>query len=226
MTDPVKCPDCGQTGTHAERCPRVANLPDCCPECGAKLGTPHAERCPLQFASTKTPDDRSKLEKTVEQWAADLASEIPKPRVEGWKTRLPMETTSKQRIVTPDGHGLGIASQIGTEISGPELLWREKLAKEPCLSCQSYSRDLFEEKDRAELALFLQREAKWDANAIKLVMDDPTQFGVCLAHSMDKDNLHITHARASCLHLYKPKKEGWLQSVGGKIFGGSKRFGM
>jgi hypothetical protein len=174
----------------------------------------------------KTPDDRSKLERTVEDWAAGLADAIPKPQVIGWKTRLPLEAEDKQRIIAPDGHAVGVRSQIATEKSGPEQLFEEKRQKEPCWSCRHYSRDQFEDKDRAELALFLQREAGWDPQAVRLILEDITAFGVCLAHSEAGDRLHITHKDASCLRLYQPRKKGWLQSFGGKVFGGSKRHGM
>lgn len=225
MTDPVRCPECGCTEQegHAERCPhnRRATL-EYCPECGARVGTLHAERCPFKEAP-KPADNRSKLEKTVEEWAQDLANEIPKPKVIGWKTKIPMETENKQHIIAPDGHRIGVKSQIATEKSGPEQLWEIKRQREPCWSCRHFSREQFEDKDRAELALFLQREAKWDKQAIKIILSDMTAYGVCLAHSADGSSLHVTHKDASCLRLYQPRKKGWLQSFAGKIFGGSRR---
>lgn len=233
MTEEVRCPSCGRTEKegHAERCPHnlVVKKGDetikCCPECGAPIGGVHAERCPFRQAP-KAPDDRNLMEKTVDDWAQKIADEIPKPITVGWNAKVPMITPDKQRIVAPDGHALGIQSQIGVVKSGTEQLWEIKRQKEPCFSCTHYSRDQFQDKDRAELALFLQREAKWDQQAIKLILDDPQAWGVCAAHSAGPDSLHVTHKNASCLRLYQPRTKGWLRSFGGKIFGGSGRHGF
>jgi len=236
MTDqaPIRCPECNRTEIegHAERCPHnhpvtsaTGQKIECCPECGGRIGQTHAERCPYREAP-KAPDERSKLEKTVEDWAQGLAEQIPKPQAIGWKTRIPVETENRQRIIAEDGHQIGIRSQIATEKSGPEILWQLKLQKEPCFSCAHFSREQFEDKDRVELSLFLQREAHWDEQAIRLILSDMTAYGVCLAHSEGADSMHVTHKNASCLRLYQPKKKGWLQSFGGKVFGGSKRHGF
>lgn len=223
----IRCPECNCTEQegHAERCPYNRKTIACCPECGAYVGGLHAERCPFK-EPPKAPDDRSTLERTVEDWAVNLADEIPKPRTYGWKTKLPIETESRQRIVAPDSRPLGMQSQIVVEKSGPAQLWETKRLSQPCFSCTHYSREQFKDKDRAELAIFLQREASWDPQAIKLILDDPQAWGICAAHSAGADSLHVSHRLASCLRLYQPKSKGWLRSLGGAIFGGSGRHGF
>lgn len=195
-----------------------------CPYCGEV--DKHAERCPVREPPPPPKPKITKLEATVDEWAERIASDIPKPHTFGWKPNLPVQTADGRQIVKPDGTPVGMQSEVKVTKSGAELLWQEKLRREPCKSCAHYSREMFEDKDRAELAIFLQREAKWDVQAIYSIIDNIMDFGVCLAHSEGADKMHVTHKDASCLHLWEPKSKGWIKSFGSFIAGGSKRHGF
>ena len=201
MPEPLRCPLCHEVGKHAERCPGREQ--------------------------EKAPEPKqSKLEATVDDWAQRIASDIPKPQSFGWTPRLPVQTSDGGRVVGPDGRPAGMKSKVVVNKTGAELLWEEKLKTENCALCAHYSRDLFEDKDRAELAIFLQREAHWEPEAVQTILgDDFSKYGVCQAYSTDT-GISVTHSEASCLHCFQPKAKGWIRSLAGHIYGGSRRSGF
>lgn len=203
MPEPLHCPICHEVGKHAERCPgREPEKPAEAPQ--------------------------TKMDATVHEWADKLVDEIPKPRQFGWKPTLPVAGADGVRLLGPDGRPVGMRSELVTTKSGAEQIWSKKMARDPCYSCEHFDEDGIPSEERVRLFNVLSREAKWDPQALQIILDlkpgdssgrSTLIYGWCEAHQQ------ATHREASCLRLYQPRK-GWLKSVGGKIFGGSKKYGF
>jgi len=200
MPELLHCPICHETGKHADRCP--GREPEKAPE-----------------------PQQSKLEATADEWMGRVCEDIPKPQKFGFKPRLPVQDSGGVRLLGPDGHPIGMQSQIVVDKSSAEIAFEAKRAKEPCFSCEFWDADGIPEDERVKLFDFLAREAKMSEDALKLVLDlqsggNPNRiYGWCEAHQQ------AAHREASCLRLYQPRK-GWLKSVAGHLWGGSKKYGF
>ena len=130
--------------------------------------------------------------RTDQGWLKDVPTDDLVPETTGLKTKIPMQTDGGVALVGPDGHPMGVRTELIRTDDETQLAWNIYQAAHPCWMCQHFKFRVFTREQKLQFIRDLIRDHGWKPEHIRGEIGNIDLFEYCPVYKL------LTHRNASC----------------------------